>query len=116
MSDVRPLTAEERAAKVSEVKDILHGSWRTAVVPRYEATVRAVEAERDDADAQIALRDERLAALTVERDALRDGVRNALARLDGHTCHEGHTDADHLRLYRQVVGEIEDVLRERRDG
>lgn len=33
-------------------------------------------------------------------------VRNALAALDGHTCHEGHTDADHLRLYRAVVAEI----------
>ena len=44
-----------------------------------------------------------------ERD-LRGGILNALARFDGHTCHAGHTDADHLRLYRQVVQEIESVL------
>ena len=45
-----------------------------------------------------------------ERDRLRHQVRNALTRLDGHTCHAGHTDADHLRLYRQVVAEIESAL------
>lgn len=33
-------------------------------------------------------------------------VRNALAALDGHTCHAGHTDADHLAMYRGVVAEI----------
>lgn len=37
-------------------------------------------------------------------------VRAAVARLDGHTCHEGHTDAAHLRLHELVVQEIRDAL------
>ena len=37
-------------------------------------------------------------------------VRNALAALDGHTCHEGHTDADHLSMYRAVVAEVRAAL------
>ena len=37
-------------------------------------------------------------------------INNALAILDMHTCHEGHTDTDHLHLYKSVVREIEQVL------
>lgn len=37
-------------------------------------------------------------------------IDNALARLDGHTCHIGHTDGDHLRLYQQVIREIESAM------
>lgn len=82
-----PLSAEER----EHLHDAHDFQPAKGVCPlcRYEATVQALEAERD---------------------RLRRQVRNALARLDGHTCHEGHTDADHLRLYRQVVGEIDHAL------
>ena len=37
-------------------------------------------------------------------------VRDALAALDGHTCHEGHTDADHLAMHRAVVAEVRAAL------
>lgn len=62
-------------------------SWE--VLDRMIATVRAAEAERD----RLAYR-----------------IHNALAILAGHTCHAGHTDTDHLRLYQDVVNEIERVL------
>lgn len=29
---------------------------------------------------------------------------------DGHTCHEGHTDAEHLAMYRAVVREVRAAL------
>lgn len=51
-----------------------------------------------------------LGPVIVAATQLRGRVRNALAMLDGHTCHAGHTDADHLRLHRQVVTEIRAVL------
>jgi len=42
-------------------------------------------------------------------------INNALAKLDMHSCHAGHTDLDHLRLYRAIVTEIE-IIMERRPG
>ena len=53
-----------------------------------------------------------VAAAEQEVARLRRGVLNALARLDGHTCHSGHTDSDHYRLYRGVVNEIEVLMRQ----
>jgi hypothetical protein len=34
-------------------------------------------------------------------------VRSALAALDGHTCHGGHTDADHLGVVAEVMVALE---------
>jgi hypothetical protein len=42
--------------------------------------------------------------------ALRGRVQNALAILDGHTCHDGHTDALHLALHLRVGAEIQTAL------
>ncbi len=55
--------------------------------------------------AVIALLDDHAAAL-----ALRGRVQNALAILDGQSCHDGQTDADHLRTHRAVVAEIQTAL------
>ena len=84
-----PLTREERTDIALRARAGVFPTNLRPAFTRYEATVQAVEAERD---------------------ALRHGVRNALATLDGHTCHEGHTDSDHLRLYRAVVGEIDRLV------
>jgi hypothetical protein len=37
-------------------------------------------------------------------------IDNALARLDGHTCHEGHTIEHHKNFYRSVLTEIEHIM------
>lgn len=127
----KPLSREERIAQMArEVSGWPNDGCRCD--PPYsgeewcvgtcaeKARADAAEAERDQA-----LRRKRGAQRRRSRAEFRYGtaddarraaeatiarVRNALAALDGHTCHEGHTDAERLPLWRDCVAEVRAAL------
>lgn len=97
-SDVGPFSEAERADALELAASVIEDHpWPhkdTAFdVLRYEATLQAVEAERNAAEVQVDLRDEVIATLTAEVERLRGG---STAPVDGREAGEALLDDDSL--------------------
>lgn len=114
MSGLNDLTELRRVAEAATP-----GPWMVVGLNEEDDTVVTVDDDPichayPDDSRYIAAADPQTVLALIERleraEEAMHRVRKAIAILSGPTRDEGHTDADHLRLYRDVAAEIRRVV------